>query len=156
MRTAETLHYYQYQVNILTVLLIQMKDSADAQLRDQQTGFRTWSIHASIKLRHSGSLLSGQLNGTHHCTWDDTWLCGWEKLIEHSSTLWSIRDDWHGHTEFVQRNTLRSACRAADSCIPSEAWRQTRLLTLLLSLHSGGWRLHLRRSTEYNRELRCS
>uniref|UniRef100_A0A183L4P5 Reverse transcriptase domain-containing protein n=1 Tax=Schistosoma curassoni TaxID=6186 RepID=A0A183L4P5_9TREM len=44
-----------------------MKDAVDAQLRDQQAGFRK-DRSAQTKLRHYGSSSNNQLNGTRHCT----------------------------------------------------------------------------------------
>ncbi|VDP60322.1 unnamed protein product [Schistosoma curassoni] len=44
-----------------------MKDSVDAQLRDQQAGFVRID-HVQTKSQHYGSLWNNQLNGIHHFT----------------------------------------------------------------------------------------
>ncbi|VDP78003.1 unnamed protein product [Schistosoma mattheei] len=45
-----------------------MKDAVDAQLRDQQAGFRKDRSCAQTELRHCGSSSNNQLSGTRHCT----------------------------------------------------------------------------------------
>ncbi|VDP59522.1 unnamed protein product [Schistosoma mattheei] len=88
-----------------------MKDAVDAQLRDQQAGFR--------KDRSCTDRIA------------KLWIIV-KQLVEWNSSLYI------NFIDYEKAAVQGRAWRTADRCIPSKDRRQTRLSTLSLPLSSGG------------------
>uniref|UniRef100_A0A183KGZ5 HTH_48 domain-containing protein n=1 Tax=Schistosoma curassoni TaxID=6186 RepID=A0A183KGZ5_9TREM len=85
-----------------------MKDAVDAQLRDQQAGFRK-DRSAQTKLQHYGSSSNNQLSGNRHCT-------STSLIMKRRLTVW-IREHYGNYfdtTEFLRRLSTLSGTHTTD------------------------------------------